>query len=543
MFAGCAKNSAQKAPVQVKDIPLSLTKVDNQYEQMETLYAQDFQDKVHEEIQQLKEAGDYTQDNPLMIANPYGTITNSLYIYFTTKDKVQLQYTIKAEGYGDFTQTVFANSGDNLSTEHETALIGIVPEVENQIILRLINEEGKDLGGVQFTYSAPPANGEYVCYQTELKKGPSTQELSDGLYVVLGNDSNAETGEATNRFISMYDNNGVIRCVIPIIEYRVSRILFHNNLMYFNTSHNQIVCMDKTGYIAKSYMTGQYEQHHDYILGSNNDLLLLGSDPASETTEDIILDISLDSGEVTKLIDLRDYFENYYKMTSLSKGKSQIDWMHINSLTLTQDNKLLLSSRETSTIIAFENFYSDDRKVSYMLGSDNFWKGTGYEDLLFAPDDNFSLNAGQHQITYIEDDTLEDGQYYLVMFNNNNLFSGTRPDYDWLSDDNYSGTGVDSKGQNSYYYKYKVDEKSKTFTLVNSIPVAYSAYVSGIQNLDNGNILVDSGSALTGYEFDSNNELIQSFTVTGDKWTYRIMNLILMVFGSNRPVDESASRY
>lgn len=57
-------------------------------------------------------------------------------------------------------------------------------------------------------------------------------------------------------------------------------------------------------------------------------------------------------------------------------------------------------------------------------------EGTGYEDLLLEQVGDFTLQAGQHCVTYETSDELSDGQYYLTMYNNNNATISTR-DYDY----------------------------------------------------------------------------------------------------------------
>lgn len=72
---------------------------------------------------------------------------------------------------------------------------------------------------------------------------------------------------------------------------------------------------------------------------------------------------------------------------------------------------------------------------------------------------SFSNTGGQHSITYVKDDTLDAGEYYLYMFNNNFGKSSTNPSYDWNHIDGIeTSANVDDDSKASYYYKYKVDE-------------------------------------------------------------------------------------
>ncbi len=156
----------------------------------------------------------------------------------------------------------------------------------------------------------------------------------------------------------------------------------------------------------------------------------------------------------------------------------------------------IISSRETSTIIKLDNIYSNP-SIDYMIGSDHFWKENVYDSLPLNKTSDFSMRAGQHCVTYVEDNSLPQGQYYLYLYNNNLAVSTTQSDYDWKNDSNYSNTYYSLKKGTSYYYKYLVDENTRPVELVSSIPVAYSGYVSSVQELD-GNVIIDSGSQRLG---------------------------------------------
>ena len=242
----------------------------------------------------------------------------------------------------------------------------------------------------------------------------------------------------------LYDNDGILRSEIPIISYRSHRILFEDNTMYFSISSAKIVGMDQTGYISKIYDTGNYKLHHDYIFDGNNNLLVLASEKNAKAIEDKIIMIEKASGNITELADLIDLLPNYYSTTSMPDDAEDLDWMHINSLALVDKTSLIISSRETSTIIKLDNIYSNP-SIDYMIGSDDFWKESGYDSLLLNKTSDFSMQAGQHYVTYVEDNSLPQGQYYLYLYNNNLAVSTTRPDYDWKNDSNYSNTYYNQK--------------------------------------------------------------------------------------------------
>ena len=482
----------------------------NTEQDMDVVYTTDYQTEIALTLQDYKDNNIYTLEDPLMVANPYGTNTTGLYVYFTTDTPVKISYTVSAEGYSDFSRELYGE----YSTEHEYLLIGMIPDTVNTITLTAVDDEGNAVGTKEIKYQTSPLLGSAENVQLEVTKGESSAELSDGLYTMLGNRTE-EDNEQTD-YILLYDNNGTLRSEIPIKSYRACNILFDDSHMYYNTSADEIAVMDNTGQILTVYSMGDYKLHHDYIFGSENDLLVLASQENAETEEDRILSVDLDDGTVTELIDLADLFADY--LDSLTADET-LDWMHINSIRLIGEDSIIISSRETSTIIKIDDIY-DEPVVDYMIGSGQFWEESGYDSLLLEQVGDFSLQAGQHCVEYETSDELEDGQYYLYFYNNNNAVCDTRG-YDYSSDDSYSGTYSGTEGGESYYYKYLIDENERTFELVERIPVTYSGYVSSVQQTGN-NLLIDSGSAFTAVELDENNTPVQTLAGTGDTWWYRV---------------------
>ena len=125
--------------------------------------------------------------------------------------------------------------------------------------------------------------------------------------------------------------------------------------------------MEPTGYVSTIYDTGNYKLHHDYIFDTNHNLLVLATKKEAQTSEDKIIMIERNSGNITELVDLIDLLPNYYSTTSLPDDAEDLDWMHINSLALVDKTSLIISSRETSTIIKLDNIYSNPT-IDYMIG-------------------------------------------------------------------------------------------------------------------------------------------------------------------------------
>ena len=107
------------------------------------IYTEEFQKLVRGKITELINTNTYTEDNPLVIYNPFMTNSQSLYVYFETEEPYAVSYSVhtpKAE-YKDFGAFTVPNRPDT-SKVHEFQVIGIIPEETNMITLRLMDVNG-----------------------------------------------------------------------------------------------------------------------------------------------------------------------------------------------------------------------------------------------------------------------------------------------------------------------------------------------------------------------------------------------------------------
>lgn len=513
------KSTTKKEQVSESDEKKEQKKSDNEayvmnekqkkiYEKIKKTYNAEEQQKIADELEKKKESQEYTLSNMLIEYNPFGTNTQSLYVYFETDSAVKVSYTIhvKEDDIADFSRNVYQD--EEYQKEHEFQVIGLIPDTENTITFYITNEDGST-DTKEIVYEMGSLYGEEaVQLDTDVKQ--SADKLEDGLYVVLGNDSTSMD------FMYYYDNNGVLRGEVPLLGYRSHRLIFDENSMYYSISEKKMAQVNRLGQVTKVYDLGNYKLHHDYVFDENGNMLILATDTTQDSVGDIVLKLDVNSGEVTEVLDLGDLFGEY-KKTCVKNSSDELDWMHINTIQYIGNGSVLLSSRETSTIIKVDNIY-DGPMVSYMIGEKDFWKDTSYVSLLLNKKGDFTIQGGQHTITYETDESLADGQYYLYMFDNN-IGSETRPDYDWSSIGLKVSSAVD--GKNSKYYKYLVDENEGTFELVDSFKVPYSGYVSSAQETGD-NVLVDSGLKGTFTEYDADHKAIVTYKMDYEKFIYRV---------------------
>lgn len=499
---------------------------------IENVYTKEYQQQAQAVIDKKKASRTWDEDHMLTAMNPYGTNTTSMYLYFSTNELAKVSYRVSTPNtdYPEFSAT--PNGGGSYSNEHEFLVLGLIPGTRNVIIITLTYENGQQVTRTISKKGPSKLGSEEIQLERTVSASDSnTTAMDNGLYAVLGNDSDDQD------FMYYYDQYGVLRGEIPILYYRSHRLLFDDQgRMLFSVSTHDIVAMNALGRIEQFYrMPGNTILHHDYVLDDDGNLLLLATDLDDASVQDKVVSINTTTGEGKVVLDLGDLFGSYKasttkpenaKATSSDSSAKNWDWFHANTIQYLPDGSIILSSRETSTIVKI-NDIAGSPSIGYMLGEQSFWENTSYAEYLYSKVGSFSGTGGQHSVTYNPDPDLPDGQYYLYMFNNNFGYSASNPDYDWMQIDGIE-TSI-KEGKTSYFTKYLVDENAGTYRLVQRFAVPFSAYVSSAQEYegmgaDNAtSIVVDSGIQGVWGEYATNGTLRTQYKMTlSDQYIYRV---------------------
>lgn len=477
-------------------------------------FSENYQTIVDNKIKDLM-IEPYSFEEPFLMIDPYRTNTTAINIYF--EDEGTLEYTVHVddENIPDYTNTLNQTKVEN---NYGSSIIGLVAGYENEVHVKLTLEDGT-VKENDFVFNMKNIkNSGNVSTTLEVEEGNSVSSLEDGLYAVLGHDKNY------NADIYLYDNNGILRSELNLEDYRADRIIFtDDDSMIYSSNEDELIKVNSLGKIEQTYYLGDYEMHHDYRYDEDHErLLILASKKESETIEDCIISLNLRDGSVKEIIDMKDLLPEMYKKAFHPEendyGGSELDWVHLNSIDFIDEDSIVVSSRELSSVIAIDNIY-DEPTIRYILSVPEMYEGTSYSDLVYQKNGDFIASAGQHSVVYEEDDSLPEGSYYLYMYNNNYGGSATLPDFDFTI--YFPGVGNYQEGEASYYYQYLVNEADKTFTLVKKIPVDYSSIVSSTQELGD-NIITSSGLSHLYAEYDQDGDLIRKFKYTSKKFAYRV---------------------
>lgn len=486
---------------------------------------------VAKKIDALKKKQHYTFDSPLFIWNPYGTNQLSLYYYFRDEESTYIKYTIQVEDKSipDFTRVLNNHTEGNLTRVHEYLLTGFVPGCQNYLVIRRYNSSGKLITKEYFDFYVDKLK-ENVATKLDYKDGKSTAEITSGLYCVCGYHAESKN---TTKIIPLYDNSGVIRSAFPIGTYRTDRLEFADDTMIYSYSDHAFAVVSPLGQVLESYSLGKYKLHHDFIYNDYGQLWCLATDTSAKTVRDCVISVDMKSGKVTKLVDFAKLFSKMKNKAAKADSRRPLNWIDLNSIARIGSSDIIVSSRELSSIIRVNSITGGYPKIGYIISDASIWKTTKYKKYLLTKgayvDDkwynlngdtdgekleegvhNFTSQFGQNSVTYEQGRDLEEGQYYLTMFNNNYGEANTLPNVKW---GNFAGVGTKNKAAgNSYYYEYFVDEGSGYYGLKRSFQLPYSALGGNIFR-NESNVVASSMKDKIFGEYDQTGKLIREYSL------------------------------
>ena len=486
-----------------------------------TYYDTAVQERLAGTLDSLKTTRTWTATTPLAVLNPFGTASNELYLYFQTDVATKVSYTIHVEDEDipDYTAYAADASGQEYTRTHEFQIIGLVPGETNQVTMTISGSWGNARQIVSFTVQMPETRSGYDT-TLEVTEGSSQAAQSGGLFAMM----------RVNGYLGygfFYDNDGVLRYEMVLEGYGLDRMLFDGDEFITCVSSSKLARINGLGQVTRVYDLEGYELHHDLGFGADGEVLALAEVVDGETVEDRVLSIDLESGAVTELLDFTQVMQGYFDMTrpvtptdDFFWQAGEWDWIHLNSLQyMPQDDSLIVSSRETSTIIKVANVHSDPA-VDWLTGDSRFWADTPYADLCLTQVGDFVPQYGQHCVELLSQEG--DGVYTLVIYNNNYWSLNTRDDFELEVADTV-GTDLYGDGsETSQVYLYRIDENARTFELTDSFDVPYSSIVSDGVPCDNSdNWVVNSGVAMVFGEYDPEGVLIREYKYDCTMQNYR----------------------
>lgn len=481
---------------------------------------------ISENIEAMKKSKKYLFPELLVIKNPYNINTTGLYIYFETLNPSYIEYEIDTIDSNRNKISKKLYNEQEFTNIHEYQIVGIVPGEKNKISITVVDNKGVRRS-ISFIYDAPDIYSK--SYQgVYVKKGDSKFNPIDGFYVL-------PTREGYSLLLDDYGN------IRGELSTRFIQFKIKDRYLYTINNNNEILKINHLGRIEKNYKTDKFSYHHDFTI-FDDDLLVLATNNKISTIEnrinDSIVKIDINNGEIEEIIDFNTLLPELYNISkgvvshNVLSGKGKRDVIHPNTIDVDRDGNILISSRETSSIIKI-NMIEGVPKLGYIISSPEVWENIGgYSEKIFNKIGISKHFSGQHSTYIKEDKNLEEGQYYISIFDNNSAIMESRPNFAWNSfKDSYivpkkidKNTFVPNNVY-SYFLKYLVDENEKTYKLVDSFKLPFSFFQSSVQDIENHIIYNSSFKGEFG-EYDINRDLVRSFVLANNTHPYRVEKII-----------------
>lgn len=466
----------------------------------ENVYDMAFQTRVREALDTMISEKVHDEDSPFVAYNPFGTNSQSLYVYFETAKPYAVSYSVHIP---DSETPDFGGHAVPVSTEtsmvHEFQITGLMPNEVNMITLRLTDSDGvvmirrfyyqnpHDVAATEMFLEKENGTKRLVDEKTgEVSVVPaSTEKLSDGLFVAFQKENELKP------YVRLYDNDGIQRAEIPLVDYGAKRLLFDGGRMYLRVSEKEIAAIDRLGQVEQIYTADSYTFGADLALDKDNNLLVLASDQRQTSVNDCVLLIDVKSGAVKELFDMGDLLPDYKKTCKAENGL--LDWIDLNSIDWEEGNQILLSAGKPGLLIKIRRLYNEPRIV-YLVGDITPFEDTPYEELFLRVDNEFELHDGVNIAGILPYDKIRESRHYVYLLNNNRYAEYEKNE-----------TPV------SYYYRYLIDEAEFGVRLMESYEFPGVGMEGSIQW--HGNHLIANGDQTAEFcEYDSQFGLVTKFT-------------------------------
>ncbi len=527
------------------------------YDSVADVYNTDKSARAEKTLTDLKERAEiYEADTALWAYNPYGTNNNSMYVYFKTSGRCYCKYTIsvKDSKIPDFTRTLINNSSGNTAVEHEYQLVGLVQGQTNYITMKLYNKDDELFRTVVYSVDIPKSDIGSENFLS-VNDGRSKSKLSNGLYTIFEDGKNhketstrivtkkvRKNGRTVTRRVKknvtknvkkyailMYDNSGVLRCEIPLDGYCGRNIDMAYDGMLYAPAEDKIAIVNTFGQVTRVYKINGYKQSGEFAYDEYGSIYVICTPRSKNAVKNsVIIKLKLSDGATEVALDMKTLLPEVYKNAAKRTGRSNPNWIDVNSIAVTGTNQLLVSSQAFSSIFKVSNVSSIMPKVDYIISDKSIWddykslrrkvltkalEGEATPEPTEEPLVNsildtkpkkapelFDSQAGQNSIVYETSSGLAEGQYYLTMLNNNSGVKATKSGY-------------------SYYYKFLVDETARTYILSEDKRFEKTSDEGNITKIDDVYIYCRSGNK-TFKETDATGKLIREFKANRD--LYRV---------------------
>lgn len=420
----------------------------NQQAVLEASYQKDYESSL------------YTLDSPYLIHDPYSNSPLSYLLRFETEEPVKIRYQVS--GHTPETTLTFETAA--YETSHLLILTGLYPNEENSVLLTAINQEGVETNHpLQILTPSLPDD---ILDITVTKSHPSP--VMNRLFLMTD-----------DHYKYLIDSAGEIRWLQTstsgsITPLKNGNLLTYNGPYYFYYQQR----LEEIDYLGKVqnqiYIPGS--GHHSLSETQLGDYVINSSDKSNERyTEDVIYVIDPQTGDVSSIVNLRDYLDvnRFNKTLPTAVTGDMNDWFHLNYAMLDEtDQTFIASGRSQSMVVKID---PNNQSIKWILGAPDEVSEVLQPYLLTPTGDSFTWPFAQHSAKVIEDLDQNPDTTDLILFDNH-VDIGVFPKQSYPDLNKYSRA-----------VHYRINEKDMTIEQIWSfgealLPPLFSTIISEIDH-------------------------------------------------------------
>ncbi len=443
-------------------------------------------------LENLLRSGEYTFSNIFVVRNPFGEAPLTALALFVTEKECRVRVTVK----GDIPETDYV-AEIPAAKYHRVPILGLYPDRENVVRLELLDDNGKATAKHTIPIQTKPLPKDLrdLIEVKKVSENPAFKNImiSGGLGIkTCAFDREGKIRYFLRRIVRGY---GIFPLENGHFFYMEKEI---STPSYSNPQCVQSYDMDYLGRVFKCYLTKDGVHHTvEEKTGGN---ILAASNTMLEHTEDMVIEIDRETGEIVWSITMEELFDEHYQ--------NMMDWAHVNSAAYYEkDKSILLSLRNIHTVCLVDY---ETKELIWMLSDPEFWAGTTMTDKLLKPVGDVPWVYQQHAAFELDEDF--DGNpdtKHIIVFDNH-----------WAKRRKAAPFDNDPL---SYVSIYTVNEKERTVSLFRRFGFPKTRIrANGIYCKEEGRVYAMAGSyaepvegnAGGVYEFDfETGEMVSEFGV------------------------------
>lgn len=327
----------------------------------------------------------YTFSHLLVIPNPYGMAQQTALLLFNSSKDYKVRYRVQGDHGTDFVGET------EYTRRHRVAVLGLYLNRSNKVDLYLVNENEEVVKHrmIRIYVADAPINLQGIVTRTD-----RDQELQMPMMMVNG---------VTFKPVAL-DADGAIRYALQLRTNRMGMIPLQNG--HFLFADRTASCVNSLGriqpcryhemdYMGRVYRTFIIKEPISPIVVQHEDFLYLATASDQEHSNDCIMELNMDSGEIVRKIDLRQILGEQYRDVE--------DWTKLSYLEY-RDGCLLLTLRRLHTILCLE---LDTLQPQFILSAPGVWADTDLEQYVLQPEEGTAFRMGWPcSATWTDDHTM-----------------------------------------------------------------------------------------------------------------------------------------